>query len=116
MKRNCTLDLCFHPSSCYSLSHNSMNEPMNINKNLHVILHNRHHTFDTTELQARMIIWLASQEIEQKKGGIDSNPTPLISLQLHALLMHLPQGISIKKSIKSFLHRRKKRFQYCNSK
>ncbi|KAE9588933.1 hypothetical protein Lalb_Chr22g0360811 [Lupinus albus] len=111
MKRNCTLDLCFHPSSYYSLSHNSMNEAMNINKNLHAILHKRHHKFDTTELQARMIIWLARQEMEQKKGGINSNPTSLISLQLHALLMHLPQGISIKRSIKSFLHKRKKRFQ-----
>ncbi|XP_019457768.1 PREDICTED: protein JAZ13-like [Lupinus angustifolius] len=116
MKRNCTLDLHFHSSSSYSLSHNSMNEPLNISKQfLHAILHKRSHTLDITELQARMIIWLANQEMEEiKNGGRRRNSIPLLSLQLHALLMHLPQGISIKKSIGSFLEKRKKRFQTHN--
>ncbi|KAE9599485.1 hypothetical protein Lalb_Chr14g0362711 [Lupinus albus] len=116
MKRNCTLDLPFHPSSSYSLSHNSMNETLNISKQLlHAILHKRNHTLDITEIQARMIIWFASQEMEENKnGGTRKNPMPLISLQLHALLMHLPQGISIKRSIGSFLQKRKKRCQNHN--
>ncbi|CAL0323067.1 unnamed protein product [Lupinus luteus] len=117
MKRNCTLDLRFHSSSSYSLPHNSTNEPLNISKQLlHAILHKRSHTLDITELQARMIIWLAKQEMEEiKNGGTrTNNPMPLFSLQLHALLMHLPQGISIKRSIGSFLEKRKKRCQTHN--
>ncbi|XP_027938927.1 protein TIFY 5A-like [Vigna unguiculata] len=96
MKRNCYLDLRLHSSS----SHTSMNGKFNIHSiKLAAILHNqRHCIFDTTELQARAIIWLASREMVKTR-----------SLCSEALLVHIPPHLSIKKSLHNFLQRRKKR-------
>ncbi|KAK7306889.1 hypothetical protein VNO77_44849 [Canavalia gladiata] len=109
MKRNCYLDLRFRPSGSTS-PHDSMNEPLSINKRVVAIQHNRrHHTFDITELQARVIIWLASQE---RNGSTGASSAPSLSiLQPRALLMHTPQGFSIKRSLRHFLQKRKKRSQ-----
>ncbi|RDY02177.1 Protein TIFY 5A, partial [Mucuna pruriens] len=116
MKRNCYLDLRLHSSSSNSTSHRSMqaistlssqylhfcrNETLNIHNKLVAILHNgRHCMFDTAELQARVIIWLASREMEESTG-----------LHSRALLIHVSRGLSIKKSLHNFLQRRKKRSQ-----
>ncbi|KAH1092461.1 hypothetical protein AAZX31_14G002600 [Glycine max] len=97
MKRNCYLDLRLQSSSP---SHRSMNGTLNIHNNLVAILHNgRQCIFDTTELQARMIIWLASKEMEENTTGLHSE----------ALLIHVSRGLSIKKSLENFLQRRRKK-------
>ncbi|XP_061356726.1 protein JAZ13 [Gastrolobium bilobum] len=111
MKRNCYLVLRFHPSSGYSPRHNSKNELLSINKQVVAVLHNKRHMFDITELQARVIIWLASQEMEEKDASMGPAPTPSLLLQPKALLVHAPNGISIKRSLRNFLQRRKKRSQ-----
>ncbi|KAK7371793.1 hypothetical protein VNO80_05158 [Phaseolus coccineus] len=110
MKRNCYLHLPLHSSS----SHPSMqatstlsfqyfpsylNGTFNIHNKLAAILHNeRHCIFDTTELQARAIIWLASREMVERS-----------SLRSEALLVHISPHLSIKKSLQNFLQRRNKR-------
>lgn len=62
-------------------------------------------------LQARVILWLASQEVEESNGGTGPAPTLSISLQPRALLLHDPQGFSVKRSLHNFLQKRKKRSQ-----
>ncbi|RDX59739.1 hypothetical protein CR513_61833, partial [Mucuna pruriens] len=56
-------------------------------------------------MQARVIIWLASQEREGRTGPALATS---LSLQSQALLMHAPQGFSIKTSLRNFLQKRKK--------
>ncbi|RHN69008.1 putative transcription regulator Others family [Medicago truncatula] len=104
MKRNCYLD---------SSSHKSMNEKLNVNKKLVANPHNGNHKFDEKELQARAIIWLASQEIMEGKNGSnkESIPTLSLSMQPSALQMHASHGFSIKRSLHNFLEKRKKRIQ-----
>jgi len=60
-------------------------------------------------VQARVIIWLASQEMDGSSRGAAS--ATWLSLQSQPLLMHAPQGFSIKTSLRNFLHKRKKRSQ-----
>ncbi|TKY47914.1 TIFY 5A [Spatholobus suberectus] len=107
MKRNCYLDLRFRPSSA-SPPHYSI-----INEKVVAIPHSSRHVLDVTELQARVIIWLASQD---NTGPASATS---LSLQSQALLMHAPQGFSIKRSLRNFLQKRKKRSQkshpHCNS-
>ncbi|XP_047150244.1 uncharacterized protein LOC124822289 [Vigna umbellata] len=110
MKRNCYLDLRFRPSSASS-PHHSMNELLNMNKKVLAIPHGGggRHMLEVTELQARVIIWLASQEMDGSSRGAASAMS--LSLQSQPLLMHAPQGFSIKTSLRNFLHKRKKRSQ-----
>ncbi|KAK3000786.1 hypothetical protein RJ639_021452 [Escallonia herrerae] len=63
---------------------------------------------DVTELQARAIILLASQETEQKsKTPTGSEPSsPLIQSPLYS-----PTGLSMKRSLQWFLQKRKHRAQ-----
>ncbi|KAG5053547.1 hypothetical protein AAZX31_02G291900 [Glycine max] len=101
MKRNCYLDLRLQSSSPHP--YRSMNRTLNIHNKLVAILHNgRQCIFDTAELQARVIIWLASREMEGSTG-----------LHSETLLIHVSRGLSIKKSLQNFLQRRirKKRSQ-----
>ncbi|CAJ1965006.1 unnamed protein product [Sphenostylis stenocarpa] len=109
MKRNCYLDLRFRSSSASS-PHDSMNELLNMNKNVVGIPHggSGRHMLDVIELQARVIIWLASQK---RDGSTEAASATSLSLQSQALLMHAPQGFSIKTSLRNFLHKRKKRSQ-----
>ncbi|KAL5071933.1 hypothetical protein RYX36_022820 [Vicia faba] len=67
--------------------------------------------FDERELQARVILWLASQEMEGRNGSEGIHPTLSLSLQPQALLMHASHGFSIKRSLQNFLHKRNKRIQ-----
>ncbi|KAK2965287.1 hypothetical protein RJ640_004156 [Escallonia rubra] len=63
---------------------------------------------DATELQARAIILLASQETEEKsKSPTGSEPSsPLIQSPLYS-----PTGLSMKRSLQRFLQKRKHRAQ-----
>ncbi|XP_057431347.1 protein JAZ13 [Lotus japonicus] len=101
MKRNCYLNLRSNPSS-----RESMNEALNVNQQMVAIPHSRRHMLDVTELQARVIIWLGSQEMEARKGNKGPASIPLFPLQPQALLM---QGFCIKRSLHNFLQKRKKR-------
>lgn len=66
-------------------------------------------TVETNCRLIRVIILLASQEMEEKNGSKRSTPTLSLSLQPQVLLMHASQGFSIKRSLLSFLQKRKKR-------
>ncbi|KAK2965284.1 hypothetical protein RJ640_004153 [Escallonia rubra] len=64
---------------------------------------------DATELQARAIILLASQETEQKSKtptGSSEPSSPLILSPLYS-----PTGLSMKRSLQRFLQKRKHRAQ-----
>ncbi|KAL2316522.1 hypothetical protein Fmac_030398 [Flemingia macrophylla] len=129
MKRNCHLPIRPHSSTC-SPSHCSMqaltfhyelqqpngmefffryllifqhfcrNETLNIHNKLAAILRGRQCIFDTAELKARVIIWLANGGMEESTG-----------LHSQALLIHVSRGLSMKNSLQNFLQRRKKRSQ-----
>ncbi|RZB42681.1 protein JAZ13 isoform X2 [Glycine soja] len=110
MKRNCYLDLRFRPSSASS-PHDSilfLAFVVSMSKKVVAIPQSRRHMLDVTELQARVILWLASQEREGNTGPASATS---LSLQSQALLMHAPQGSSVKRSLRNFLQKRKKRFQ-----
>jgi len=63
-------------------------------------------------LQARAIIWLASEQMEGKNGSNkESTPTLSLSMQPSALQIHASHGFSIKRSLQNFLQRRNKRIQ-----
>ncbi|XP_058754030.1 uncharacterized protein LOC131627205 [Vicia villosa] len=98
--------------SCYfnTLSQKSMNEESKIIKQLVVIRH-EFHKFDNKEFQARMVIWLANQEMKGKNGREKIPPTLSLSLQPQVLLMHASHGFSIKQSLQIFLQKRKRRIQ-----
>ncbi|CAL5203491.1 unnamed protein product [Lathyrus oleraceus] len=98
MKRNCYFD---------SLSQKSTDD---IDKQLVAIAHG-YHKFDDREFQARVIIWLANQEMEGRNGRKNFPPTLSLSLQPQVLLMHASHGFSIKRSLENFLQKRKKRIQ-----
>ncbi|KAK2442539.1 Protein TIFY 5A [Trifolium repens] len=85
------------------------NKELNVNK--HLVVNIPHHKFEERELQARVMIWLASQEMEEKNGSKGSTPTLSLSLQPRALLMHTSHGFSVKRSLQNFLEKRKKRIQ-----
>ncbi|XP_057431038.1 protein JAZ13-like [Lotus japonicus] len=121
MKRNCYLNLRSNPSSRESMKQTEFflhlqiylfvqgffrNEALNVNQQMVAIPHSRRHMLDVTELQARVIIWLASQEMEARKGNKGPASIPLFPLQPQALLM---QGFCIKRSLHNFLQKRKKR-------
>ncbi|KAI5393104.1 hypothetical protein KIW84_060299 [Lathyrus oleraceus] len=82
----------------------------NVNKQTVNDSHDRD-KFDEREFQARVIIWLASQEMEGRNGNKGLQPTLSLSLQPQALLMHASHGFSIKRSLQNFLHKRNKRIQ-----
>ncbi|XP_045818511.1 uncharacterized protein LOC123911183 [Trifolium pratense] len=98
MKRNFCLE-----------SHKSMNEELNVNHQF--VVNIPHHKFEERELQARVMMWLASQEMEEKNGSKESTPTLSLSLQPRALLMHTSHGFSVKRSLQNFLEKRKERIQ-----
>ncbi|KAL2327136.1 hypothetical protein Fmac_020563 [Flemingia macrophylla] len=80
-----------------------------MNRKVVAIPNSSRHMLDATELQARVIILLASQEREEKSKGPDSATSHY--MQSQALLMHAPQCFTIKKSLRNFLQKRKKRSQ-----
>ncbi|KAI4305514.1 hypothetical protein L6164_028876 [Bauhinia variegata] len=101
MKRNCSLELRLSSSP----PNDSMNEPLNLNQQVDIPQNGGHFMFDTTELQARGIIWLASKEMEERIGV--SGTTTISSL----ISLQSPQGLSMKRSLQTFLQNRRKRTQ-----
>ncbi|XP_028758882.1 protein TIFY 5A-like [Neltuma alba] len=114
MKRNCELELGLQPRT--NRSGNSIDEPLDITEQHHPpqILHSGRHCFiDVTEFQARVIIWLASRGMEG--SGTAGAGTSSFWVQSQALMsgggcVH-GGGLSLKKSLHSFLQKRKKRLQ-----
>ncbi|KAJ4825409.1 hypothetical protein Tsubulata_030902 [Turnera subulata] len=112
--RNCSLDLRLAPfstslsSSVYSLQ-NNMADPSKL-----FITHQERKSSgqgpfvsncDATELQARTILWLASQEVKERISSVQSRP-PSLHSQLYG-----HSGLSLKRSLQRFLQKRKKRAQ-----
>nr|GEU80161.1 protein TIFY 5A [Tanacetum cinerariifolium] len=68
---------------------------------------------DVTELQARSIIKLANEEIEEKRRR--STPGSTTSTELSSPLIsppvYTPRGISMKRSLQRFLQKRKRRIE-----
>ncbi|CAI9102695.1 OLC1v1001002C1 [Oldenlandia corymbosa var. corymbosa] len=63
---------------------------------------------DASELQARVILWLARREMEDKLNQKTGKP----SMQVR--LIHGPyDGMSLKKSLRVFLQKRRDRIQSC---
>ncbi|MED6210576.1 hypothetical protein PIB30_065422 [Stylosanthes scabra] len=75
---------------------------LELHNKLVAIIHDRRNCmFDMTELQARVIIWVASEKVEE---GI-------VGIQTQALLMYASRGLSVKRSLQEFLQNRKRRCQ-----
>ncbi|PIM98305.1 hypothetical protein CDL12_20511 [Handroanthus impetiginosus] len=122
MKRNCNLELrlvtpsvsswCSEYSSAgsqYSSGLDVEGGSSNKKQKLTVFYNGRVAVCDATEVQARTIIWLASHEVEQKsKDSPGSDPsTPLLTSPIYS-----PTGVSsMKRSLQSFLQKRKIRAQ-----
>ncbi|XP_057764001.1 protein TIFY 5A [Salvia miltiorrhiza] len=112
MKRNCNLELrLVTPSVSFHLADRSdsmldMNEESPYNTQQLTIFYNgKIASCDATELQARAIISLASREAEEKSSR-NSPPPPLNSPVYSAAT-----GMSMKRSLKRFLEKRKSRAQ-----
>ncbi|KAL1307188.1 uncharacterized protein LOC107496185 isoform X1 [Arachis duranensis] len=103
MKRNCCLDLRLRSSSSHHRSIICRNEMLELHNKLVGIIHDgRSCMFDITELQARVIIWVASsQKVEER----------IVGIQTQALLMYASRGLSVKRSLQEFLQNRKRRCQ-----
>ncbi|KAL2244661.1 protein TIFY 5A [Sesamum indicum] len=126
MKRNCNLELrlvtpsvFYHSSDYMNARYNSMLDMSPDEKQQLTIFYNgRVATCDVTELQARSIISLARREMEDEKsktsvGGSGSQPSSpvLISSPIHNNRQTSGSGLSMKRSLQSFLQKRKSRVQ-----
>ncbi|KAI3466832.1 hypothetical protein Pfo_023495 [Paulownia fortunei] len=114
MKRNCNLELRLVTPSVFSHSsdHNAHYPSMvdmeggnpNEKQQLTIFYNGRVAVCDATELQARAIIWFASREGDSP--GSDPSP-PLLTSSLYSPTA----GLSMKRSLKRFLQKRKTRAQ-----
>ncbi|KVH89392.1 protein TIFY 5A-like [Cynara cardunculus var. scolymus] len=116
MRRNCNLTLRLVPPSPHSdhrqqhppidgvdLSSKDRNQNQNQNQNqqLTIFYGGRVSVCDVTDTQARAIIKVASEEIEEKwRSRTPGSP-----------LLPSPSGLSMKMSLQSFLQKRKHRIQ-----
>ncbi|KAL3643652.1 hypothetical protein CASFOL_014467 [Castilleja foliolosa] len=108
MKRNCNLELRLvtHSSDYY----NSMSDDHREEKQPLTIFYNgRVASSDTTELQARTIIFLASKEMEGKSNNwAGTSPcSEVLNSPIYSPTTHL----SMKRSLQRFLEKRKNRAQ-----
>ncbi|KAL2473807.1 Protein TIFY 5A [Forsythia ovata] len=119
MKRNCNLQLRlvtpsvsfnstdnngnYHPMlDMVSENSNEKQQPLTIFYNGRILT-----ACDVTELQARSIISLASQEMEKSNTPPSTGPSsPLLQSHLYS-----PTGNSMKRSLQRFLQKRKTRAQ-----
>ncbi|KAL4563471.1 hypothetical protein LXL04_027514 [Taraxacum kok-saghyz] len=125
MGRNCNLELRLVPPSPYIFSdHNhqcqektseentAVGEDLKDMQKLTIFYDGKVSVCDVTELQARTIIKLASEEIEEKwrrTPGLTTSlesPSPLILPPMYS-----PSGLSMKRSLQRFLQKRKNRMQ-----
>ncbi|KAG8365630.1 hypothetical protein BUALT_Bualt18G0126100 [Buddleja alternifolia] len=113
MRRNCNLELRLETPSVFSRSSDHYNSQLDMveesgkeKKQLIIFYNGRIAVCDATELQARAIILLASREMEEKSnspaGSVLYSPSPLYS----------PTSVlSMQRSLKRFLQKRKSRVQ-----
>ncbi|XP_071699764.1 protein TIFY 5A-like [Rutidosis leptorrhynchoides] len=131
MRRNCNLELRLVPPSPYTFSddhHRLINATEEINgeakekqnQQLTIFYEGKDSVCDVTELQARSIIKLASEEMEDKwrktpRSIASSQPlSPLMpspSSSLSPSPSPSPSGLSMKRSLQRFLQKRKHRMQ-----
>ena len=62
-------------------------------------------------LQARSIIWFASIKMEEAMNKSPTSGANPVSPTLHSHLLHSPTGISMKRSLRQFLEKRRHRIQ-----
>ncbi|KAF9588840.1 hypothetical protein IFM89_017676 [Coptis chinensis] len=122
MRRNCNLDLCLvPPAAALSTSggdagRDSMNKEIREKQHqqLTIFYNGRINVLDVTEFQARAIIYHARRETDEKlRSPHDSHSepaSPYLQSQLHS-----PNGVLMKKSLQSFLQKRKNRIKSTNS-
>ncbi|CAH9138021.1 unnamed protein product [Cuscuta epithymum] len=125
MRRNCNLELrLFTPSDSYA-SQQEENDvveqiPMSLDgirsrignerQQMTIFYDNEVVTCDVTELQARAIIMIASEE--RWKTTVSEPSSPLMQPQLcRPPALATDNGLSMKKSLQRFLHKRKNRVQ-----
>ncbi|KAI3680933.1 hypothetical protein L6452_35712 [Arctium lappa] len=119
MRRNCnlTLRLVPPPPPHSDHHHNRQQQPIdgsdlsdedrNQNQQLTIFYSGMVSVCDVTDAQARAIIKVASEEIEEKWRS----RTPANSSPSSSPLMPSPSGLSMKVSLQSFLQKRKHRIQ-----
>ncbi|KAK9055976.1 hypothetical protein SSX86_027063 [Deinandra increscens subsp. villosa] len=112
MRRNCHLELRVVPPPpppfIFSDHNRRQEDPSDEikdrqNQKLTIFYDGRVSVCDVTELQARAIIRIASEEMEEKWRGISEPCSPLMICS--------QGGVSMKKSLQRFLQKRKHRIQ-----
>ncbi|XP_047944422.1 protein TIFY 5A [Salvia hispanica] len=99
MKRNCNLELRLVTPSMLDLNDESSNKK----QQLSIFYNGKMACCDATELQVRAIISLASREAEEKSSkNLAAMNSPVYSAAT---------GLSMKRSLKRFLEKRKSRAQ-----
>ncbi|XP_031130107.1 protein TIFY 5A-like [Ipomoea triloba] len=126
MRRNCNLELRLSPSSDYNaaaaqqlptsdhsspstlLTKSTISEDIRQQQQLTIFYDGKIVSCDVTEIQARAIILLASQERTKKTTRtVSSEPSsPLLQKQLYS-----PTALSMKRSLQRFLQKRKNRVE-----
>ncbi|XP_019169931.1 PREDICTED: protein TIFY 5A-like isoform X2 [Ipomoea nil] len=112
MRRNCNLELSLSPSSDYNAvqqlptSDHSSEESRRQQQQLTIFYDGKIVSSDVTEIQARAIILLASQERTKKTTRSLASSPLLLQKQLYS-----PNALSMKGSLQRFLQKRKNRVQ-----
>ncbi|KAI3824559.1 hypothetical protein L1987_06022 [Smallanthus sonchifolius] len=116
MRRNCNLELRLVPPSPFNLRQENPSDDINMvggdlkekqNQQLTIFYDGKVSVCDVTEFQARTIIKLASEEMDDKwrrTPGSTTSSSPLMSAGNQG-------GLSMKRSLQRFLQKRKHRIQ-----
>ncbi|MCD9559338.1 hypothetical protein HAX54_017238 [Datura stramonium] len=119
MRRNCNLELrlmppslsAFSPKNCKNATYFPMEDKQSTElekqaQQLTIFYSGKLVVSDATELQAKAIIYLASREIEEK-----TNKTQSPMSKPSSSLLQPQTGLFMKRSLQSFLQKRKNRIQ-----
>ncbi|KAL8045622.1 hypothetical protein ABFX02_08G126600 [Erythranthe guttata] len=110
MKRNCNLDLRLVTPSLPPPSMVNWNN-RNDTQELTIFYNGRVAVCDATELQARAIIWVASHAVVEDKTNGSPGSDPVSSPLLSPSMYSPSSVVSMKRSLKMFLQKRKTRSQ-----